>query len=84
MKLELGHMNIPDAVWERVKKLLPKSNKARGAGGRPRIDDRTVMTAIFYRCKTGIAWRDLPPASCLRIEINFTQKISGMGGCWNL
>ncbi|EKR99463.1 hypothetical protein LEP1GSC125_0096 [Leptospira mayottensis 200901122] len=19
------------------------------------------MTAIFYRCKTGIAWRDLPP-----------------------
>ncbi|WP_139357171.1 transposase, partial [Leptospira alexanderi] len=34
---------------------------AQGAGGRPRIDDRTVMTAIFYRCKTGIAWRDLPP-----------------------
>lgn len=29
-------------------------------GGRPRVDDRRVINGMLYKCKTGIAWRDLP------------------------
>lgn len=58
---ELGHMNIPDEIWEELKKLLPKPKEDNSKGGRPRLDDRVAMSAIFYRLKTGIPWRHLPP-----------------------
>lgn len=62
MKDELGHMDIPDEIWERIRPLLPKRKTRESKGGRPRLDDRVAMAAIFYRLKTGIAWRDMPPA----------------------
>ncbi len=61
MNEKLGHLNIPDKIWEKLEPLLPKEKHKRGPGGRPRVDDRTIMSAIFYRLKTGIAWRDMPP-----------------------
>ena len=30
------------------------------AASRPRVDDRRVINGMLYKCKTGIAWRDLP------------------------
>lgn len=33
---------------------------ASGVKGRPRVDDRRVINGMLYKCKTGIAWRDLP------------------------
>lgn len=53
---------IPDALWVRIKPLLPpppkKKNKDRP--GRPRMDDRKAMNAIFYVLRTGIQWKALP------------------------
>jgi putative transposase len=47
---------IPDALWEEIRKLLPPA-KPKKKAGRPRADDRQMMTAIFYRLRTGTQWQ---------------------------
>jgi len=53
---------IPDELWKRMRPLLPpppkKKNKDRP--GRPRMDDRRAMNAIFYVLRTGCQWNALP------------------------
>ena len=61
MITELGHMNVPDEIWNKLKHILPKRNTPKSNGGRPRLEDRIALSAIFYRCKTGIPWREMPP-----------------------
>lgn len=50
---------IPDALWERMAPLLPLPREKKKSG-RPRLDDRRAMTAIFYRLRTGCQWKALP------------------------
>jgi len=50
---------IPDALWDRIKPLLP-SHKKKKKAGRPRMDDRRAMSAIFYVLRTGCQWNALP------------------------
>jgi len=38
---------IPDELWAKIKSLLPPL-KQREKLGRPRMDDRKAMTAIFF------------------------------------
>jgi transposase len=47
---------LTDEQWQVIQPLLPAS----GTKGRPRVDDRRVINGMLYKCKTGIAWRDLP------------------------
>ena len=47
---------LTDEQWRVIEPLLPVSR----VGGRPRVDDRLVINGMLYKCKTGIAWRDLP------------------------
>ena len=47
---------LTDEQWQVIEPLLPRS----GVKGRPRVDDRRVINGMLYKCKTGIAWRDLP------------------------
>lgn len=47
---------LTDEQWLVIQPLLPAS----GTKGRPRVDDRRVINGMLYKCKTGIAWRDLP------------------------
>ncbi|EMO69706.1 hypothetical protein LEP1GSC120_2811 [Leptospira santarosai str. 200702252] len=54
MKSELGHLDIPEEIWKRLCLLLPKIKTNSMKGGRPRLDERVVMAAIFYRVRTGI------------------------------
>lgn len=53
---------VPEELWERIRVLLPpppkKKNKDRP--GRPRMDDRKAMNAIFYVLRTGCQWNALP------------------------
>lgn len=51
---------VPDAMWEAIRPLLPKRPKQKGPGGRPRMDDRRAMDAIFYVLRTGCQWNALP------------------------
>jgi len=50
---------ISDALWEKIEPLLPPP-KPKKKPGRPRMDDRKAMTAIFYVLRTGCQWKALP------------------------
>ena len=53
---------MPDELWERVRRYLPPE-KAKGkgtCGGRPNVDLRRTMDAIFYILRTGCQWKSLP------------------------
>jgi transposase len=58
---------ITDAFWEKAEPLLPckkrnpeKEYQRRPGGGRPSLDPRQVLEAIFYVLRTGIPWKALP------------------------
>jgi putative transposase len=50
---------IPDVLWDRIVPLLP-SQKRKQKAGRPRMNDRKAMSAIFYVLRTGCQWNALP------------------------
>ena len=50
---------IPDVLWDRITRLLP-SCKRKKIAGRPRMNDRKAMSAIFYVLRTGCQWNALP------------------------
>ena len=55
---------IPDELWNQIFPLLvhkPKRKKKKT--GRPRMDDRKAMNAIFYIARTGCQWKTLPQRS---------------------
>jgi transposase len=51
---------VPDELWNEIAHLFPKHVQSP-EGGRHRIEDRVVLTAILFVLKTGIGWEDLPP-----------------------
>ena len=46
---------LSDEAWEALGPHLP-----RGRPGKPRVDDRTVISGILHVLKTGCRWRDVP------------------------
>jgi putative transposase len=44
---------IPDVLWNTIIPLLHSSHKGKKKVGRPRMDDRKAMSAIFYVLRTG-------------------------------
>jgi transposase len=60
---------ITDAFWEAAEPLIPKrerdSNKEykrKSGGGRPPMEPRKALQAIFYVLRTGIQWNAIPKA----------------------
>jgi len=57
---------IPDVIWDRIIALLPSTSSSstrsgkKKRTGRPRMDDRKAMNAIFYVLRTGCQWKALP------------------------
>jgi putative transposase len=55
---------IPNVIWDRIIALLPSPSSTRSGKkkktGRPRMDDRKAMDAIFYVLRTGCQWKALP------------------------
>jgi transposase len=50
---------LPDDLWDEIEQLFPEYEASPG-GGRPPKETRTVLTAVLFVLKTGIAWEDLP------------------------
>ena len=48
---------LSDEAWAAIEPHLP-----RGRPGKPRVDDRTVISGILHVLKTGCRWRDVPAA----------------------
>ena len=46
--------------WKNLKSELPKPKNDTSEGGRPNIDLREIINAIFYVVKTGCTWRCMP------------------------
>jgi transposase len=60
---------LTDEFWEIAEPLLPrrerdlaKTYRRKPGGGRPPLEPRTVLAAIFYVLRTGIQWKALPKA----------------------
>jgi transposase len=58
---------ITDALWEIAQPLIPvrqrnteQQYKRKPGGGRPPMEPRKVLAAIFYVLRTGIQWKALP------------------------
>jgi transposase len=53
---------IPDLLWQRIVRLLPPLPplKKKKRSGRPRMDDRKAIGAIFYVLRTGCQCKALP------------------------
>ena len=52
---------IPDVLWDKIVPLLPSpTTKKKKKAGRPRMNDRKAMSAIFYVLRTGCQWNALP------------------------
>jgi transposase len=50
---------VTDELWETIESLLPPE-PPKPQGGRPRIDNRAVLTGIVFVLKSGIPWEMLP------------------------
>ena len=51
----MSRMVIDDAMWEKLKVLLPAPK------GRHGNDDRLFIESVCWILRTGAPWRDLPP-----------------------
>jgi transposase len=49
-----GHFWLTDEQLERLRPFFPKSR------GKPRVDDRRVLSGIIYINKNGLQWKDAP------------------------
>ena len=48
-----------DAMWERVRPLLPARSPSP-KGGRPFADDKACFAGVVYALRNGIRWNDMP------------------------
>jgi Putative transposase of IS4/5 family (DUF4096) len=51
---------VPDELWKVVEPLTSQVKRSYHYPGCKRIDDRRVLTGIFFFLKTGMPWEDLP------------------------
>jgi transposase len=56
----MAHAIIDDVLWKEMARLLQKLGAGRPRTGRPRLDDRAVLSGILLVLRTGMAWEDLP------------------------
>src|ERR1700704_5359594 len=68
---------LSDEAWKTLEPHLP-----HGKPGKPRVDDRTVISGILHVLKTGCRWRDVPPAygpptTVYNRDNRWSQRLSG-------
>jgi transposase len=59
MKRELSfeeRIRLPESLWSILQGALPKFTR-----GRPSKQTKNFIEAVYFRYRTGIPWRDLPP-----------------------
>ena len=70
---------VSDALWARVVPLVPPA-PSHAKGGRTRVPDRQVFTAIVYVLRTGIQWNALPRELGARGRANnYASRADGGG-----
>lgn len=59
MKTTISFWRMPESVWRRVQKLIPKP-RPHPCGGRPPLDARRVADGIYFVLRTGCPWKAAP------------------------
>ena len=54
-----SYRRLPEALWRRLSKLLPKP-RSYPNGGRPPLDARRVADGIYFVMRTGCPWKAAP------------------------
>lgn len=54
-----SYTRMPDAIWRRMKKMIPK-HPPSPKGGRPRLDPHRVADGIYFVMRTGCQWKAVP------------------------
>ena len=75
--MQTSFAELPDVLWDRVERWLPKRNKSAKCG-RPRVADRRAMSGILYRLRTGCQWDAIPSefgsrSTCYRRFVEWTD-----------
>lgn len=52
--------DLTDEEWDQIRSLVPAPKSGRGKRGRPALDRRVLVNAIYYVVRAGCAWRLLP------------------------
>ena len=52
--------DLSDNEWEYIRSLVPAPKSGNGKRGRPALERRSLINAIFYVVRSGCAWRLLP------------------------
>ena len=52
--------DLTDDEWKYIKALVPRPKSGKGKRGRPALERRSLVNAIFYAVRSGCAWRLLP------------------------
>ncbi|MFO0824594.1 MAG: transposase [Gemmataceae bacterium] len=52
--------DLTDTQWERLEPMLPRPKSGTKKGGRPPVDWREIVNAIFYHLRGGSSWELLP------------------------
>lgn len=58
-RMDKRFSTIPTELWNKLALVIP-AEPPKPRGGRPRVDDRLVMSGILYRLRTGCPWRAIP------------------------
>lgn len=54
-----SYWRMPEALWRRFRRLIPKWHPSP-KGGRPPLDQRRVADGIYYVLRTGCQWKAAP------------------------
>src|SRR5207302_68021 len=75
---------MPDAFFDLAEHHLPPERYVGPAGGRPPIDNRSIVRVLWFVLATGCRWEDVPPElGCSgRSAHRFLQLWEEMG-CWD-
>ena len=52
--------DLTDEEWDHIKSLIPAPKSGKGKRGRPALERRPLVNAVFYIVRSGCAWRLLP------------------------
>ena len=52
--------DLTDEEWDYLQSLIPTPKSGKGKRGRPALERRRLVNAIFYMVRSGCAWRLLP------------------------
>jgi transposase len=75
---------MPDAFFDLAAHHLPPERIADPAGGRPPLDNRSIVRTLWFVLTTGCRWEDVPPelGSSGRSAHRFLERWEEMG-CWD-